>query len=177
VDFGHFLESGGDLLRSAWNPVRLNRQGTLELRGMDSNLPVATFTAVELVLFAAERVVQEDLAVTPDDGVSGFEVDGDRLLVPGFGSLGERLFYAAVAGGADDPTMTAYLDSVLDFAAGDGLRLEKLRLRRQATGVYPTTEAEILERRGPSGDHLSREEGLRLVLWACGRLEDQVSLP
>jgi len=151
VDLGHFLESGGDLLRPAWNPVRLNRQGTLELRGMDSNLPVATFTAVELVLFAAERVVQEDLAVTPDDGVSGFEVDGDRLLVPGFGSLGERLFYAAVAGGADDPTMTAYLDSVLDFAAGDEPRLEKLRLRRQATGVYPTTEAEILERRGPSG--------------------------
>jgi carboxylate-amine ligase len=177
VDLGHFLESGGDLLRPAWNPVRLNRQGTLELRGMDSNLPEATFTAVELVLFAAERVVQEDLTVTPDDGVSAFEVDGDRLLVPGFGRLGERLFHAAVAGGADDPTITSYLDSVLDFAAGDGPRLEKLRLRRQATGVYPTTEAEILERRGPSGGHLSREEGLRLVLWACDGLEGQISPP
>jgi len=177
VDLGQFLESGGDLLRPAWNPVRLNRQGTLELRGMDSNLPEATFTAVELVLSAAERVVQENLAVTPDDGVSSFEVDGDRLLVPGFGRLGERLFHAAVAGGPDDPTITAYLDSVLDFAAGDGPRLEKLRLRRQATGVYPTTEGEILEARGPSRGHLSREEGLRLVLWACDRLEDQISPP
>jgi carboxylate-amine ligase len=144
---------------------------------MDSNLPEATFTAVELVLSAAERVVQENLAVTPDDGVSSFEVDGDRLLVPGFGRLGERLFHAAVAGGPDDPTITAYLDSVLDFAAGDGPRLEKLRLRRQATGVYPTTEGEILEARGPSRGHLSREEGLRLVLWACDRLEDQISPP
>jgi len=49
VDLGQFLESGGDLLRPAWNPVRLNRQGTLELRGMNSNLPEATFTAVELI--------------------------------------------------------------------------------------------------------------------------------
>ena len=175
VDLGRFLESGGDLLRPAWNPVRLNRQGTLELRGMDSNLPEATFTAVELVLFAAERVVRENLAVTPDAGISSFEVDGDRLLVPGFGRLGERLFHAAVAGGTDDPTITAYLDSVLNFAAGDGPRLEKLRLRRQATGVYPTTEGEILETRGPAQVRVSREEGLRLVLWACDGLEDQIS--
>ena len=177
VDLGRFLASGGDLLRPAWNPVRLNRQGTLELRGMDSNLPEATFTAVELVLSAAERIVQESLTVTPDYGVSSFEVDGDRLLVPGFGRLAERLFHAAVAGGADDPTITAYLDSVLDFAAGDGPRLEKLRLRRQATGVYPTTEGEILERRGPSRGPISKEEGLRLVLWACDGLEGQISPP
>ncbi len=177
VDLAQFLASGGDLLRPAWNPVRLNRQGTLELRGMDSNLPEATFTAVELVLSAAERVVRENLTVTPDDGVSSFEVDGDRLLVPGFGHLGEGLFHAAVAGKADDPTITAYLDSVLDFAAGDGPRLEKLRLRRQATGVYPTTEGGILERRGPATDHLSREEGLSLVLWACNELEAQIPAP
>jgi gamma-glutamyl:cysteine ligase YbdK (ATP-grasp superfamily) len=174
VDLGLFLESGGDLLRPAWNPVRLNRQGTLELRGMDSNLPEATFTAVELVLLAAGRVVREGLTVTPDDRLSSFEVDGDRLLVPGFGRLGEQLFHAAVAGVADDPTITAYLDSVLDFAPGDGPRLEKLRLRRQATGVYPTTEGEILGTRNPSQDRISEEEGLRLVLWACDELEGQI---
>ena len=142
--------------------MRLNRQGTLELRGMDSNLPEMTFTAVELVLCAAGRGVRENLTVTPDDGVSAFEVSGGRLLVPGFGRLGEGFFHAAVAGKADDPTITAYLDSVLDFAAGDGPRLEKLRLRRQATGLYPTTEAEILGARGPSQDRISKEEGLGL---------------
>jgi carboxylate-amine ligase len=155
VDLALFLDSGGDLLRPAWNPVRLNRQGTLELRGMDSNLPGTTFAAVE--------------------SVSDFEVDGERLLVPGFGRLGERLFYAAVAGEADDPTITCYLDSVLDFAAGGGPRLEKLRLRRQATGLYPTTEGKILASRGPHDDRISGEEGRRLVLWACDELEGQIS--
>ncbi|MBA3952870.1 MAG: hypothetical protein H0X57_13455, partial [Rubrobacter sp.] len=89
----------------------------------------------------------------------------------------ERLFHAAVAGEADDPTITDYLDSVLDFAAGDGPRLEKLRLRRQATGLYPTTEREILATRIPRDDRVSSEEGLRLVLWACDELEVQVSHP
>lgn len=37
VDRHHFVEAGGDLLRPAWNPVRLNRQETLDLHGMDSN--------------------------------------------------------------------------------------------------------------------------------------------
>ena len=175
VDLALFLDSGGDLLRPAWNPVRLNRQGTLELRGMDSNLPGTTFAAVELVLSAAGRVTRENLTVTPDESVSDFEVDGERLLVPGFGRLGERLFYAAVAGEADDPTITCYLDSVLDFAAGGGPRLEKLRLRRQATGLYPTTEGKILASRGPHDDRISGEEGRRLVLWACDELEGQIS--
>jgi len=174
VDLALFVDSGGDLLRPAWNPVRLNRQGTLELRGMDSNFPEATFAAVELVLAAAERVVREGLTVTPDEGVCAFEVDGGRLLVPGFGRLTRRLFYAAVAGGTDDPTITAYVDSVLDFAGGDGPRLEKLKLRRQATGFYPTTEGEILASRESRRDEISREEGLSLILWACDVLEGQV---
>ena len=117
------------------------------------------------------------MTVTPDDGLSSFEVSGDRLLVPGFGHLGERLFHAAVAGKANDPTITAYLDSVLDFAAGDGPRLEKLRLRRQATGLYPTTEGEILAARIPRDDRVSGEEGLRMVLWACDELEGQIPTP
>ena len=119
--------------------------------------------------------MREGLTVTPDDDVSSsFEVSGTRLLVPGFGHLGEVLFHAAVAGRTDDPTITAYLDSVLGFAAGDGPRLEKLRLRRQATGSYPTTEAEILGTRNTSRDRISKEEGLRLVLWACDELEGQI---
>jgi carboxylate-amine ligase len=174
VDLALFVDSGGDLLRPAWNPVRLNRQGTLELRGMDSNFPETTFTAVELVLSAAERVVREGLRVTPDEGVFAFEVDGGRLLVPGFERLTKRLFHAAVAEKTDDPTVTAYVDSVLDFAGGDGPTLEKLRLRRQAKGFYPTTEGEILASRRSRDDEIFRDEGLSLVLWACDELEGQV---
>ncbi len=124
VDLGLFVESGGDLLRPAWNPVRLNRQGTLELRGLDSNLPGITFAAFELVLAAVARVREDGLTVTPNAKTSTFEVSGDRLLVPAFGHLSGEMFHAAVAGDVEDPGMTAYLDSILELVENPGKHLE-----------------------------------------------------
>src|SRR5215211_5984381 len=167
-----FAEAGGDLLRPAWNPVRLNRQGTLELRGMDSNYPEVTLAAAALILGAAERITQDGLEVVPDDGVRALEVTGDVLRVPGFGRLDGELLYAAVTGGASDETVAAYLDSILEFAGVEDERLAVLFRHRRTTGTYPTTEAGILE--GYDG-HLSEDEGLRLVLEACDELEAQVS--
>ena len=175
VERGLFEEAGGDLLRPAWNPVRLNRQGTLELRGMDSNLPWVTFAAVELVLATAARVRHEGLTVTPDDRVSAFEVSGDRLLVPGFPRLGGGLLHAAVAGEADDPVATAYLDSVVEFAGAEDGRLDEVRRLRHRDGRYPITELDALAACAPENGRVSEAEGLRLVLWACDELEAQVS--
>ena len=167
-----FAEAGGDLLRPAWNPVRLNRQGTLELRGMDSNYAEMTLTAVAMILGAADRVRRDGLEVVPDENVRAFEVTGDVLRVPGFGRLGGELLYAAVTGGANDEVVADYLDSVLDLA-GEDERLVELRHHRSTTGLYPSTEAGILEDYG--GEPLSEDEGLRLVLEACDELEVQVS--
>jgi carboxylate-amine ligase len=168
----HFAEAGGDLLRPAWNPVRLNRQGTLELRGMDSNYPEVTLTVAAIILRAADRVRRDGLEVSPDDGVRAFELTGDVLRVPGFGYLGGELLHAAVTGGAGDETVAAYLDSILEFAGVGDERLAVLLHHRRATGYYPTTEAGILE---TYDGHLSEDEGLRLVLEACDELETQVS--
>ena len=170
-----FSKAGGDLLRPAWNPVRLNRQGTVELRSMDSNLPEVTLTAAALVLAAADRVRREGLTVTPDAEVRAFEVDGERLLVPGFAYLGGDLLRAAVTGGVEGPDVVLYLDSVFGFAAGgdDGLLWPR---RKRDSGHY-TTEAEIRREHGPAvaGGRISEEEGLRLVREACAELEAQVS--
>ena len=168
----YFAEAGGDLLRPAWNPVRLNRQGTLELRGMDSNYPEVTLTVAAIILRAADRVRRDSLEVVPDDGVRTFEVTGDVLRVPGFGHLGGELLHAAVTGGADDETVAAYVDSILEFGGVEDERLAVLSYHRRTTGSYPTTEAGILE---AYDGHLSEDEGLRLVLEACDELETQVS--
>jgi gamma-glutamyl:cysteine ligase YbdK (ATP-grasp superfamily) len=170
-----FVEAGGDLLRPAWNPVRLNRQGTLELRGMDSNYPEVTLTATAMILGAADRIRRDDLDVVPDDGILTLEVTKDVLRVPGFGLLGGELLHAAVTGGVNDERVAAYLDSILEFAGVEDERLARLHRHRRTTGVYPTTEARILEDYGSDAGHLSEDEGLRLVLEACADLEAQVS--
>ena len=167
-----FAEAGGDLLRPAWNPVRLNRKGTLELRGMDSNYPEVILTAAAMILGAAHRVRRDGLAVVPDDMARTFEVTQGELRVPGFGHLSGELLRSAVTGSVEDATIASYLDSVLEFAGTEDERLAGLRRHRLATGVYPTTEAEILE---DYDGYLSEEDGLRLVLEACDELEDQTS--
>ena len=173
VERRHFAEADGDLLRPAWNPVRLNRQGTLELRGMDSNYPEVTLTTAAMILGAADRIRRDGLEVVPDEEVRSFEVTGDVLRVPGFGRLGGELLYAAVTSGAQDEAVAAYLDSILDLA-GENERLANLHCHRRTTGLYPTTEASILEDYDPEGAPLSEDEGLRLVLQACDELESEV---
>jgi len=168
-----FSEAGRAVLKPAWNPVRLNRQGTVELRGMDSNYPAVTLTAAELVVAAANRVRREGLSVTPDDEVRAFELDGDVLRVPGFEYLIHALLRRAVAGEADDPEISEYLDSILDFTGEVG-RLATLRRQRRSIGAYQITESRILREHGSGDGRISEEDGLRLVLEACGELEAQV---
>ena len=169
-----FAEAGGDILRPAWNPVRLNRRGTLELRGMDSNLPEVTLTAAALILGAADRVRRENLEVVPAEEAEAFEVAGNELRVPAFGRVGGELFHAAATGGVEDPKVAAYADSILAFVAAEDGRLAGLRRHRLTTGVYPTTEAAILKEYPACDGGLSVEDGLRLVLAACDEMEAQL---
>ncbi len=175
VERSLFFESGGNVLKASWNPVRLNPQGTLELRSIDGNYPEVVLAMAALVHGTASRVRRDNLTVEPDDRASGFEVKGDRLYVPDFGYLGGRLFYAAATKGAENPEVSAYLDSVFVFAESEedwGSRYSAAL--RTPEGLYRTTEAGILSAL-PRIVHLSTDEGHRLVREACDVLEEQVS--
>ena len=172
VERRFFAEAGGDLLRPAWNPVRLNRQGTLELRGMDSNHPEVTLTAAAMILGTAERVRSDGLEVVPDKGVRAFEVTGDVLRVPDFDRLNGELLYAAVTGGMQRR----------DRGRLPGLDPGSRRRRRKArrTPSPPPRHRRLPDHRSRHPGslrrrHLSEDEGLQLVLEACDELEAQVS--
>ncbi len=169
-----FFETGGGLLSgSSWNPVRLNPQGTVELRGLDSNYPEKILAVVALVSDAAERVRRERLAVLPHENARAFEVVGETLLVPGFEYLNGELFRAAMTTGTESEKIVSYLDSVLEFASADEeTGFEGLK----ADGRYRTTEAAILRSFPPEASgRLSEEKGLELVREACDEVEKQVA--
>lgn len=72
VDRRLFFESGGTPLRASWNPIRINRYGTVEIRSMDSNYP-ETFLAIAALVFAvADRLRSERLRVRPTVGADAF---------------------------------------------------------------------------------------------------------
>ena len=170
------LEAGGTLLKTAWNRVRLNQIGTVEMRGTDSNYPEVVLAIATLAYNAADRVRREELTVRPAAGVRTFKLDGNKLLVPEFSYLDSDLLYAAVTEGVKAPEVKAYLDSILDFVIPDsGVETNYLSKLRTSSGEYQTTEAELLQEFTPTTTaEISREQGLQLVLQACDKLEEQV---
>lgn len=169
-----FFEAGGSLLKTAWNRVRLNKIGTIELRGTDSNYPKKILAIATLVSNAAIRVRRENLTVRPKTGVKTFQLSGDRLDVPEFEYLDRDLLYAAVTEGVKHREVKDYLDSIFEFATQDGENIDLLTKLRSDLGEYQTTEAELLQEFQPSTGIISPDEGLRLVRQSCDKLEQQV---
>ena len=171
-----FFETGGGLLTaSSWNPVRLNRHGTIELRGIDSNYPKKVLETCSLIKSAADRVRHERLAVVPREGLRLIEATKDTLNVPDFGYLDGTLFHAAMRGGIESPEVVSYLDSVVRFANSPSGG-ENGPETRKASGHYRTTEAEILQRFDLPASSLVREErGLGLVREVCDEFEKQIA--
>ena len=175
VDEKLFAGTGGDVFKSCWGPVRINGQGTVELRGIDSNYPEVTLAVTALVRAVAERTRDKKLSVTPDSQTGTFEVTGDRLLVPGFEYLSGNLLHAAATGGVKDPAIIAYLDSIVRFAAPRGETAGYLGALETPAGSYQTTEAEIVREFPTPDGFIGEEDGLRLVRESCDALEEQVA--
>ena len=171
-----FLEAGGSLLKSAWNPVRLNKLGTVEIRCIDSNYPHVILAIITLLENAAHRVRREKLTVRPAKGMQIFELVGDRLHVPDFEYLNGDLLYTSATEGMKNPKVKAYVDSILQFAIADGGEgADFLAKLSKDLDHYQTIEAGILQEVTPTTAQLPLDAGLRLVRECCDKLEAQVS--
>lgn len=165
-----FFEAGGDLLASSWNPIRLNRHGTVELRNIDSNLPGIVLGLVRLVHRLHQRLLHEDLEVVPTRGAQTVTIENGRLCVPDFDHLHHHLLFAAVSEGLGDPAVFNYVDSVLDLARSD-TDVGNLGPWMPSLADFRPTETRLLERYLPGSETLSREAGLQLVREACDEFE------
>jgi carboxylate-amine ligase len=171
-----FLDSGGELLKVGWNPVRINKLGTVELRSMDSNYPEVVLALVNLIVSVVNRVLADNLTVRPGSGATQFEVQGTKLIVPEFNYLNGELLYNAVTEGIDSHPIRNYLNSIFEFAYGKNQwqALSASAQFRTANGEYRTTEAEILQQFAPTTEQLSSDDGLNLVQHCCEQMEKQV---
>lgn len=177
VERALFQEAGGDLLKAAWNRVRLNGIGTVEMRGVDSNYPEIILAVATLIYTAVDRVTRGHLTVRPAQGARVFELTRTGLVVPDFKYLDGDLLYAAVTEGAKSPEVKAYLDSILEFIIPKGGESsESFAKLRIFLNEYHTTEEEISQAFTPTATaEIAIKEGLQLVLQSCDKLEEQVS--
>jgi len=79
---GHTLS--GNQLKYAWNPVKLNPQGTLEYRGSDMNYLSNIFSVATMLKFALRKIQQDFLLVVPSDIElnDSFKKEGNMLFIP-----------------------------------------------------------------------------------------------
>lgn len=175
-----FFRSGASLLSSSWNPVRLNRHGTIELRSVDGNFPQVILSLFVLIRFAHRRVVQEQIQVQPKSGARTFEESQGKLMVPNFDYLNRHLLFAAVTEGLRSSSVWDFTQSVFEFACGgsslDSGWSDRMRPMPVDTELrdFQTTESHLLKQFPSSGERLSRQEGLEIVRYACDELESQV---
>lgn len=178
VDRQMFLGSGGQLLTAGWNPIRLNKIGTVELRGADSNYPQITLALVALISEASNRVQSENLTVKPKPGAKTFVLQGQHLIVPEFDYLNNELLHAAVTEGITNTAVKDYLDSILEFSChsnSDRQASNYLAQFKTKLGEYTTTEAQLLQDFPTTTGKISQADALALVRHCCDRLEDEVN--
>ncbi len=78
------LTTHGSMLDTAWNPVRINSNGTLEQRGADMNHPMMMTAMITMIKYLMQEVKDSDLSIEPSEvGITQpFKQEGHVVYIP-----------------------------------------------------------------------------------------------
>jgi carboxylate-amine ligase len=169
-------------LQFNWSPLRINRIGTLEYRGLDSNLPSHIIGTSVLLKYLLRQVQEEGLKVVPSDiGIrEPFKREGECLHVPPFSYLDEVLQFKSALKGLADAEVLRYTRrfAALALQTVPSKRDPGLERVRRIVQERRTKSDEILARARRMGwdgeSRLGEETARALALEACGEFESEV---
>lgn len=101
----------------AWNPIKINKLGTIEYRGMDMNYPKYIISSSLILKFLLRRVSDPRLSVMPcKEGIKKpFKVESGVLFVPPANYLHNILQYEAAKNGLDNRALSKYVKALYKF--------------------------------------------------------------
>jgi hypothetical protein len=102
----------------AWNPVKINKHGTYEQRGMDMNLPSYALGVSVLLHRALRRIVDENIRVVPSDiGIyTPFKIEKNELYIPPISVVKEQLQLLSATEGLASSKIYRYCRGLAAFA-------------------------------------------------------------
>ncbi|VVC03817.1 Glutamate--cysteine ligase [Candidatus Bilamarchaeum dharawalense] len=105
-------------LQFNWGPVRINRAGTIEYRGMDMNLPSNIIGTSLLIKYFLNKVRRDELIIRPSDiGIKEpFKIEDQIVHVPPYGYLSEVLQYKSALYGMQDDEVYRYTKNLTAIA-------------------------------------------------------------
>ena len=97
-------------LMSYWGPVRLNRLGTLEQRGMDTTHPRYMIAVSILMKYIFKDIHREFYKVVPSDiGIDEpFKLEGNKIYIPPISRVKYKLQKESAIDGFDSPDVYEY---------------------------------------------------------------------
>ncbi len=132
-----------------WNPVKLNKHGTLEQRGMDINLMSVVVAVAVLLKFCLKKIQREFIEVLPADfGVdSAFKVENGILYIPPHSFVRNRLQKLSAYKGYDSAELYGYAKRFFSFA-------RSITPKRYAKLIRPVSD--MIEFRSSVSDRIIR---------------------
>ncbi len=106
------------LLDFVWNPVKINKIGTLEQRGMDTNYPKYLIGAGVLIKYILRLVQQDFYRVIPSDiGLKEpFKVEGETIHIPPISKVRNELQFLSAYEGIKNEKIYYYTKRFFSFA-------------------------------------------------------------
>jgi len=169
-------------LQFTWGPLRINKVGTLEYRGMDMNLPSHMVGTSLIIKYLLKKIKAEQLVVKPSDiGIKQpFRQEGDTIFVPPYAYLCDVLQYKSALNGLADAEVYNYSKRMcaLAMAAVPDKRDPGLSRIQSMLKNRKTKSDEIIAKVRKEGHSLSRpldEDFAReLALFGCEEFEKEV---
>jgi len=134
-------------LKFMWGPLRVNKIGTLEYRGIDMNHPEYLFGAAAVFKLALEEIKNQELQVLPSDiGIKEpFKIEDGIVYVPPFSTVKSMELLSGMYG-LDNSEVHNYCKKLYDF-------LKKNNSKKINTKMYDIVR-KILDKKKTLSDEI-----------------------
>lgn len=154
----HSLLKQGSILDTAWNPVKINSHGTIEHRGMDTNLP-SIITALALCIKYVSLLVQEHFVkiIPADSAIKNpfrYDTETETITVPPHTYVRNVLQAKAAKYGLEDEEIFRYCSGFL--------KLAKDAILKDRVSLIAPLEAMLSEKQTKSDEILNRAKKMKV---------------
>lgn len=140
----------GRILDFCWNPVKINKHGTIEQRSCDMNYPQLFIAASILIKYVQRKIHQDFMRVVPSEiGLEEpFKVEGNLVYIAPHTHVRKDLQYLSAYKGLEDRHMYNYCKRFFRFA-------RNLMHKRYTPVIQPIIK--MLDEKKTVSDHLLRQ--------------------
>ena len=166
----------------SWNPVKINKHGTLEHRGMDANFPSINLANMVLFKYAMRSIQRNFLKVLPTDvGIdNAFKQEKDMLYIPPHTVVRSKLQRASVFKGYEDKDLYKYAKRFMRFAKHQTPKkyqklLKPIEDMIENKKSVSDKMVDYMKRRGNGNNTISQKDAAELALHFSEKLKKDIA--